>query len=158
LADGNTYKSYSVPSVTPAEMVSAYLSGELLIDSALLCWETWWNAASSVRLKSYASNMSTLLWSMVTRITEMMTVRLSSKVTAEYGRFMDSMMIWTLPINVHYITPFMIKLAENIFTRLFQRNEHLDHVALFLVVAESKLCAFSGRKVCDGVCFSDSID
>jgi hypothetical protein len=83
---------------------------------------------------------------MVQRLTDMITVRVSPKLIAEFSRFIESMTLWTLPINVSYMTPFLVKLAENIFHKLHQRSD-LDQVALFLRIAESKLEIFSGRKV-----------
>jgi hypothetical protein len=51
LSDGSTFRLMKTPAVTPVEVLNAYLAGEMMIDSALVCWEIWWNVASCVKLK-----------------------------------------------------------------------------------------------------------
>jgi hypothetical protein len=112
----------------------------------LFCWEMWWNAASSITLRSHSTSMTSLLWNMVQRLTDLLATGML-KMIAEFNRFMDSMIVWTIPDNVSYLTPFLIKLAENLFGKFNFRGEYLDHVILFLRIAETKLTIFSGRKI-----------
>lgn len=85
---------------------------------------------------------------MVQRLTDAIVIVGMPKIISEYAKFMESMMLWTLPVNVAYLTPFLIRLAENIFQKFNHRNNHyLDYVVQYLRVAEIKIEQFSGRKV-----------